>query len=165
MIVKINHRSSKKSKQCHECYVPVFKLQSLFTANFPRRIPKFNVSRKSFEWIKSVSTKIKQILYLYKGLTFLVLNVHVCYFCKYHTANGLLIVMKNKSGKWLATLCNCVFHFYLQIKIFHQNIIDTKFRFSWKKDFVFKYIFSLFFDCGVSLIVLIVIAHGEKLSA
>ena len=72
---------------------------------------------------------------------------------------------KNKSGKWLATLCNCVFHFYLQIKIFHQSINQTKFWSSWKERFCLQIHFYVIFWLWAITNSLIVIAHGQKLSA
>ena len=60
----------------------------------------------------------------YTRITFLVLlNVCVCVTILNATLQRVFwLSWKNKSGKWLHTLCNYVFHFYLQIKIFHQSI-------------------------------------------
>ena len=124
----------------------------MFLANFPRRTPKFNVSRNSFE---SVSTKIKQIWYL-QNVSDCSQCMRVCYYW---------LSRRNKSRKWLTTLCNCVFHFYLQIKIFHQSIKETKFSLPWKERFALQiHVFVSFWLWAIANS-FIVIAHGQKLSA
>ena len=135
----------------------------MFLANFPRKVPKFNVSRKSFE---SLSTKIKQILYSYNG-SGCSQCMRMGFNCKCHAAKGLSVWLswKNKSGKWLHTLCNCVFHFYLQIKFFHQSINETKFSFTWKERFSLQIHFVVIFWLWAISNSLIVIAHGQKSSA
>ena len=91
--------------------------------------------------------------------------VSVCYFVNATLQRVFWLSWKNKSENDLQRFVIVYFIFTYKSIFFIKVYNKQNFFLHGKKDLLFKYIFSLFFDCGLSLIVLIVIAHGQKLSA